>query len=199
MSDSTAPPRTEPSVTRTVLLRGGEVHSPADPFATAMVVERGQVAWVGSEGAADAFADGVDEVVHLDGALVTPAFTDAHVHLTSTGLARTGLDLSGTRTVEQALDLVRAHAEARPHDRVLLGHGWDAARWPGQFPPGRAQLDEASGGRPCTSPASTSTRRSSAPPCWTWCPGSPSAPDTARTRPSRATPTTPYAPPPSAP
>ncbi|MEW1671296.1 amidohydrolase [Streptomyces albidoflavus] len=148
MSDSTAPPRTEPSATRTVLLRGGEVHSPADPFATAMVVERGQVAWVGSEGAADAFADGVDEVVHLDGALVTPAFTDAHVHLTSTGLARTGLDLSGTRTVEQALDLVRAHAEARPHDRVLLGHGWDAARWPGQFPPGRAQLDEASGGRP---------------------------------------------------
>lgn len=48
MSDSTAPPRTEPSATRTVLLRGGEVHSPADPFATAMVVERGQVAWVGS-------------------------------------------------------------------------------------------------------------------------------------------------------
>ena len=47
-----------------------------------MVVERGQVAWVGSEGAADAFADGVDEVVDLDGALVTPAFTDAHVHTT---------------------------------------------------------------------------------------------------------------------
>lgn len=148
MSDSTAPPRPEPAATRTVLLRGGEVHSPADPFATAMVVERGQVAWVGSEGAADAFADGVDEVVHLEGALVTPAFTDAHVHLTSTGLARTGLDLSRTHTVEQALDLVRAHAAARPHDRVLLGHGWDAARWPGQFPPGRSQLDEASGGRP---------------------------------------------------
>ena len=36
----------------------------------------------------------VDEVIELDGALVTPAFVDAHVHTTSTGLLLTGLDLS---------------------------------------------------------------------------------------------------------
>ncbi|MGW3206978.1 amidohydrolase [Streptomyces sp. NPDC001135] len=133
---------------KTVLLRRGEVHSPADPFATAMVVERGHVAWVGSEGAADAFADGVDEVIDLDGALVTPAFTDAHVHTTATGLALTGLDLSDTPSLEAALALVRDFAAARPDDRVLLGHGWDAARWPGGRPPTRAELDEATGGRP---------------------------------------------------
>ncbi|WP_330468630.1 amidohydrolase [Streptomyces longwoodensis] len=133
---------------KTVLLRRGEVHSPADPFATAMVVERGQVAWVGSEGAADAFADGVDEVVDLDGALVTPAFTDAHVHTTATGLALTGLDLSDAPSLEAALVRVREFAAARPQDRVLLGHGWDAARWPGGRPPTRAELDEATGGRP---------------------------------------------------
>ncbi|WP_405874951.1 amidohydrolase [Streptomyces sp. NBC_00005] len=133
---------------KTVLLRRGEVHSPADPFATAMVVERGQVAWVGSEGAADAFADGVDEVVDLDGALVTPAFTDAHVHTTSTGLALTGLDLSDAPSLDAALTLVRDFAAAHPGDRVLLGHGWDAARWPGGRPPTRAELDAATGGRP---------------------------------------------------
>ncbi|MBD0419482.1 amidohydrolase [Streptomyces sp. TRM S81-3] len=141
MSESSAP-------STTVLLRRGEVHSPADPFATAMVVERGQVAWVGSEGAADAFADGVDEVIDLDGALVTPAFTDAHVHTTSTGLALTGLDLSGAPTLQAALALVREFAAARPDDRVLLGHGWDASRWPDGRPPTRAELDEATGGRP---------------------------------------------------
>ncbi|NEA45792.1 amidohydrolase family protein, partial [Streptomyces sp. SID10815] len=121
MSERTAEPQT-------VLLRRGEVHSPADPFATAMVVEAGHVAWVGSEGAADAFADGVDEVVDLDGALVTPAFTDAHVHTTATGLALTGLDLSDAPSLEAALARVRDFAAARPDDRVLLGHGWDAAR-----------------------------------------------------------------------
>ncbi len=124
------------------------MHSPADPFATAMVVEAGHVAWVGSEGAADAFADGVDEVVDLDGALVTPAFTDAHVHVTATGLALTGLDLSDVPSLEAALARVREFAAARPHDRVLLGHGWDASRWPGGRPPTRAELDEAAGGRP---------------------------------------------------
>jgi predicted amidohydrolase YtcJ len=113
-----------------------------------MVVERGQVAWVGSEGAADAFADGVDEVVDLDGALVTPAFTDAHVHTTSTGLALTGLDLSGAASLGEALALVRDFAAARPGDRVLLGHGWDASRWPEGRPPARAELDAATGGRP---------------------------------------------------
>ncbi|MDH6217213.1 amidohydrolase [Streptomyces pseudovenezuelae] len=141
MSERTDPPQT-------VLLRRGEVHSPADPFATAMVVERGQVAWVGSEGAADAFADGVDETVDLDGALVTPAFTDAHVHTTATGLALTGLDLSDAPSLEAALVRVRDFAAARPDDRVLRGHGWDAARWPGGRPPTRAELDEAAGGRP---------------------------------------------------
>ncbi|MFE3268945.1 amidohydrolase [Streptomyces sp. NPDC059215] len=141
MSERTAP-------SDTVLLRGGEVHSPADPFATAMVVERGQIAWVGSEGAADAFADGVAEVVDLEGALVTPAFTDAHVHTTATGLALTGLDLSDAPSLEAALALVRDFAAARPADRVLLGHGWDAARWPGGRPPTRAELDEAAGCRP---------------------------------------------------
>ncbi|MFJ3924471.1 amidohydrolase [Streptomyces sp. NPDC090022] len=136
----------DPQPTR--LLRGGEVHSPADPFATAMVVEQGRIAWVGSEGAADAFAQGVDEVVDLDGALVTPAFTDAHVHTTSTGLTLTGLDLSGAGSLAEALDLVRAYARSRPADRVLLGHGWDAARWPERRAPRRDELDEAAGGRP---------------------------------------------------
>ncbi|MGX1502381.1 UNVERIFIED_CONTAM: putative amidohydrolase YtcJ [Streptomyces graminofaciens] len=145
MTESTAPQ----SEHRTVLLRGGEVHSPADPFATAMVVEKGRVAWVGSEGAADAFATGVDEVVDLEGALVTPAFTDAHVHTTSTGLALTGLDLSAAASLAEALRLVREYGAAHPAaGQVFLGHGWDATRWPEQRPPSRAELDEAAGGRP---------------------------------------------------
>ncbi|MFX4292143.1 amidohydrolase [Streptomyces bohaiensis] len=132
----------------TTLLRGGTVHSPADPFATAMVVEGDRVAWVGSEGAAESFADGADEIVDLDGALVTPAFTDAHVHTTATGLALTGLDLTGATGPAEALAAVTAHIRARPTDRVVLGHGWDSAAWPGGAAPSRAALDAAADGRP---------------------------------------------------
>ncbi|WP_245996518.1 amidohydrolase [Streptomyces armeniacus] len=151
MNDSAPEPAPETAAghrPRTVLLRGGEVYSPADPFATAMVVEGDRVAWVGSEGAADSFADGVDETVRLDGALVTPAFTDAHVHTTATGLARTGLDLGGARGPADALARIRAHAAARPDDRVLLGTGWDDSAWTERRPLSRAELDEATGRRP---------------------------------------------------
>ncbi|MFI8402051.1 amidohydrolase [Streptomyces sp. NPDC085463] len=146
MSESTS--AASPGEHRTVLLRGGEVHSPADPFATAMVVEHGHVAWVGSEGAADAFASGVDEVVDLEGALVAPAFVDAHVHTTATGFALTGLDLSSAASLAEAAERVRAHAAARPEERVLLGHGWDASRWPERRPLTREELDGLTGGRP---------------------------------------------------
>lgn len=63
------------------LYRNGVVHSSADPFAEALVVADGQVAWLGSEATVHTVADVVDEVVDLDGALVTPAFVDAHAHV----------------------------------------------------------------------------------------------------------------------
>jgi predicted amidohydrolase YtcJ len=144
MTDS-ATPSTAP---RTVLLRRGRVHSAADPRATAMAVEGDRIAWVGSEAAADAFAPAADEIVDLDGAFVTPAFTDAHVHTTATGLSLTGLDLGDAGSLPAALARVRGHARSRPAARVLIGHGWDATAWPERRPPSRAELDRAAEGRP---------------------------------------------------
>lgn len=73
--------------TQRVLLRGGNVYSPADPFATAMLVVGHEVGWIGGDGAALAMADGVDEVVELDGALVAPAFVDADGAAAAPGVA----------------------------------------------------------------------------------------------------------------
>ncbi|MEZ5116721.1 MAG: amidohydrolase family protein [Candidatus Nanopelagicales bacterium] len=131
--------------TRRTLFRGGHVYSPADPFATAMLVDGDRVAWIGEDGAVDAHRDAVDVVVDLDGALVTPAFVDAHVHATSTGLALTGLDLTGASSLAQALDLLERHARAARGHHVL-GHGWDETRWPEGRPPTRQELDRASYG-----------------------------------------------------
>lgn len=129
----------------TTLYRGGSVYTPADPFATAMVVDGGVVAWVGSDEAAQSHSDGVDEVVDLEGRLVTPAFVDAHVHVTETGLLLTGVNLSTTSSLGAALDAVAAAAAARPGEPVL-GHGWDERLWPEQRPPTRAELDRAAAG-----------------------------------------------------
>ncbi|MCW2569609.1 MAG: nfdA 1, partial [Mycobacterium sp.] len=133
-------------MTQSSLFRGGQVYTPADPFATALLIDDGRVAWVGSDDASASFA--ADTVVELDGALVTPAFVDAHVHTTATGLALTGLDLTGLRTLTGALDAVARHAATLPGDAIVLGHGWDETGWPEHRAPTAAELDRAAGGRP---------------------------------------------------
>lgn len=134
---------------KTTLLRNGSVYSSADPFATALITAGETVAWIGSEGAAEAHVDSVDEVVDLRGALVTPAFVDAHVHTTMTGLARTGLDLTGCTSAADLLDRVAARAAELSPDAVVLGHGWDETHWTGAVPewPTPEQLDRAAQGR----------------------------------------------------
>jgi predicted amidohydrolase YtcJ len=128
---------------QTTLYRNGRVYSPADPTATALLVRDGVIAWLGP----DADAPSADAVVDLDGALVTPAFVDAHVHATQTGLTLSGLDLAGTRSAAAVLAEVAAHAAGLPGDAVVLGHGWDESTWDERRPPDAAALARAAGGR----------------------------------------------------
>src|SRR5690606_11485969 len=86
-------------VPRSVLLRRGSIYTPAHPAATAMLTVDGRIAWVGSEDEADRYADDAAEVVDLAGALVAPAFVDAHVHVTATGLAELGVPLTDARSL----------------------------------------------------------------------------------------------------
>ncbi len=127
------------------LYRRGFVYSPADPFATAVLVAEGQVAWVGSDEGALTHLDGADEVVDLGGALVTPAFVDAHVHLSMTGQSLTGVDLSDAPSLAAALDRIETTCRRRG-GRPLLAHSFDEDRWPERRAPTRAELDRASYG-----------------------------------------------------
>jgi predicted amidohydrolase YtcJ len=107
----------------------------------AVLVGEGRIVWVGPDGDAPAAA----AVVDLDGALLLPAFTDAHVHVTETGLHLDGVDLSASRSVTEVLDAVAAHARRRPGHQVL-GHGWDELNLAEGRPPTAAELDRAGGG-----------------------------------------------------
>lgn len=99
----------------------------------------------GSITAASGTASG-DHVLHLDGAVLTPAFVDAHVHATATGLLVDGLDLASCDSARALLDAVSARAAARP-GALVWGHGWQDQGWP-DAAPGRAALDRAAAGAP---------------------------------------------------
>ena len=127
-------------------MRGGYVHTPADPHASAVCVEDGTVVWTGDDDAAVHFAVGADRVVDLGGRLVTPAFVDAHAHLAATGFAATGVDFTGTTSLNHALDVLAAHARSTS-TAVILGFGWDETAWPERRPFTRQEVDRATGGR----------------------------------------------------
>jgi len=111
-----------------------------------MLTVDGSVAWVGDADAASTYVDTADRVVDLDGALVTPGFVDAHVHLAQTGFALQSLDLGAAASLAEALDLLSAFG--RGHGAaVLFAYGWDETLWPEQRPITSAELDRAVGRR----------------------------------------------------
>ena len=130
----------------TTLYRRGRVHAPDAPGATAVVVgDDGRLAWLGDEAGADVHQDSVDTVVDLDGALVLPGFVDAHAHLSHTGLGMRGVDLAGTRTVTESLDLIAAAAREMPGVPVFA-HGWQEQDWTRERAMTSLELDRATGG-----------------------------------------------------
>ncbi|WP_129359649.1 hypothetical protein [Rothia uropygioeca] len=58
----------------TVMYRNGSVYSPADPFATAVLVQGDRVVWVGEEAGADSLTDNKVTTVDLDGLVLVPGF-----------------------------------------------------------------------------------------------------------------------------
>jgi predicted amidohydrolase YtcJ len=126
-----------------MLYRNGRILAASDEVATAMIVEDGVISWVGPEDRAAEFETA--RTVDLAGALVTPAFVDAHVHTTATGLALTGLDLRDATTLADALRRIEQAARAA-RGRPILGSGWDETGWPETRPPTAAELDRAAYG-----------------------------------------------------
>lgn len=105
-----------------------------------MLVEDATITWIGNEHGGQLPSAGT--VIDLHNALVTPAFVDAHVHATATGLALSGLDLRAAASLADALDLVERAARSG-RGRAVLGSGWDESRWPERRPPTVRELDRA--------------------------------------------------------
>ena len=82
------------------------------------------------------------------GRVMIPGLIDAHAHVMGVGIGALTLDLSDTRSLDEALAKIAAFAaknEARPW---ILGRGWNQEQWGlGRFPTA-AELDRAVSDRP---------------------------------------------------
>src|SRR6478735_9941394 len=129
----------------TTLYRSGRVRTPDRPDATAFVVVDGRIGWVGDEQGALGHAEVVDAVVDLEGALVLPAFVDAHAHLSHTGMGLRGVDLARTTSVTQALRAIE-DAGRRRGGRPVFALNWQEHDWAEDRALTAAELDRASFG-----------------------------------------------------
>lgn len=121
------------------------VHCRSDPFATALLIDDGVIAWVGDDAGARVHDDIADSIVDLGGRFVSPGFVDSHVHATSTGLQITGVDLTAARSASDVLRLVEEKAKAT-RGGFVYGHGWDQTLWADSRLPHMTEIDRASWG-----------------------------------------------------
>ncbi|EPD66538.1 amidohydrolase [Streptomyces sp. HGB0020] len=129
-----------------LLFTGGPVLTPEGRTATAVAVAGGRIVAVGHDEVRELVGPRT-EVVELDGRLLLPGFQDAHVHPIPAGLELGQCDLTGTRTAEETVAVVRAYAEAHPEREWILGGGWSMEAFEGGTPT-KALLDAAVPDRP---------------------------------------------------
>lgn len=127
---------------RTLLVAAG-LHTLDGPSVPrALLIDGERIAWVGDP----PDAPPADRTVDLGGSWITPAFVDAHVHGTATGLAVGGVDLDGAGSAAAALDRLRRHAGASTAP-VVLGFRWDDVSWPEGRPMTADEVADAAPGR----------------------------------------------------
>lgn len=90
----------------------------------------------------------VDYKVNGKGRILVPGMIDAHAHVMGTGLAQMTLDLTASRSLDEALALIQAWSARHPEAPWILGGGWNQVSWGLGRMPTAAELDRVTGGRP---------------------------------------------------
>ncbi|HEX8402465.1 MAG TPA: amidohydrolase [Allosphingosinicella sp.] len=82
------------------------------------------------------------------GRTLIPGLIDGHGHVMGLGLGALQLDLSDTRSLEEAQTKIAAYAAANPSPRWIVGRGWNQEIWGlGRFPTA-ADIDKVVADRP---------------------------------------------------
>jgi len=132
-----------------LILRGAAIYTldAARPWASALVIRNGRIAYVGDDAGALAFAGPGTRALALDGRMVLPAFHDSHCHPMTGGMRLLRCRLNDFNTERSVYAAVRACAAAEPKGAWLLGGGWSPVAFP-RGSPSRRKLDELVPDRP---------------------------------------------------
>ena len=117
------------------------------PGATAVRIEDGRIAAVGTDTEVRAASAGVRETIDARGGLILPGFDDAHIHVQGGARQLADAQLYPLQTVEAVQAAIAAHAAAHPERAWVKGRGWLYAPFIGGLPT-RQLLDAVVPDRP---------------------------------------------------
>ncbi len=82
--------------------------------------------------------------IDLKGAYVYPGFIDAHAHFLHQGMVLKSINLQGTKSWEQCVQIVKKFIINNPEEEVYRGQGWDQNDWLIKKFPDNSQLEKLS-------------------------------------------------------
>ncbi len=95
----------------------------------AVAVRGDRILAVGSTDEISALSGDETEVIDLQGRLAIPGFIEGHGHFLGHGNARMILDLSGTRSWDELVDMVADAVRDAEPGTWITGRGWHQERW----------------------------------------------------------------------
>jgi predicted amidohydrolase YtcJ len=132
------------------LIHHARIHTlhAAQPAASALLIDDGKILAVGGDELLETRAD----KLNLEGRVVLPGLTDAHIHLQHHALSLRKVDCE-TVTLAECLRRVAERAASLKAGEWVLGHGWNQNEWKDPPPggggwPDASSLDAVAPGKP---------------------------------------------------
>lgn len=133
----------------TILFNGDIITlNPSQPRVSALAISFGRIVALGSDDDVLNLARPNTVKHNLNGRVVIPGLTDAHLHFEWISRSLSSVDLYEVPSKAEALKRVADFADANPDHEWILGRGWSQDLWEdGQFPTAE-DLDAVTGNRP---------------------------------------------------
>ncbi len=133
-----------------LVLHGGKVVTVDEKFSIheALAVRGDRIVFVGSNQDVEKYILPSTTVMDLKGQLVLPGLIDAHAHLHSLGDELTSLNVTGTTSYQEIIDIVAIRVQSTQPGRWIVGGRWDQNDWEDHAFPVHDPLSEASPDNP---------------------------------------------------
>jgi predicted amidohydrolase YtcJ len=120
--------QTEPA---DLVLRGGKILTldTAQPEVQALAARNGAIVALGSNADVERFVGSTTQVIDLNGQLAIPGFIEGHGHFPGIGENKMNLDLMGTKSWDEIVQMVAQAVEKAKPGQWIIGRGWHQEKW----------------------------------------------------------------------